>query len=206
MMILLQSSSLLKLHSMKKFATSDGNMLSRVRSANDTLAEIIPLCKKIGVTRISNITYLDKLYIPNFSAILPGTEDSIWVYSGKGRTGADAKASALMEAIERYSSLSNTYSKTLIRGTYENLSKSHCRVLHPEEVIEFVNQDYHDTNSITDFVKGFDLLNHEVVLVPAQLALSRYRAISPAINVFQSSHTNGLASGNVLEIRISCIV
>jgi len=194
-----QISSLLKLRSTKKFVTSDGNLISRIRSAKDTLAEIIPICNRINVTRISNITYLDKLSIPNFSAILPGTEDSIWVYSGKGITSADAEASALMEAIERYSSLSNTYSKSLIRGTYENLSKSHLRVLHPEEVIEFVNQDYHDTNSITDFVKGFDLLNQEVVLVPAQLALSRYCAVPPSINVFQSSHTNGLASGNVLE-------
>ena len=54
----------------------------------DTLAEIIPLCKKIGVTRISDITYMDKLYIPNYTAVLPGTEDSIWVYSGKGPTKA----------------------------------------------------------------------------------------------------------------------
>jgi ribosomal protein S12 methylthiotransferase accessory factor len=53
---------------------------------------------------------MDKLYIPNYAAVLPGTEDSIWVYSGKGTTKAHAKASALMESIERYSSLSSTCS------------------------------------------------------------------------------------------------
>ena len=37
---------------------------------------------------------MDRLYIPNYSAILPGTEDSIWVYSGKGASNIQAKASA----------------------------------------------------------------------------------------------------------------
>jgi thioglycine synthase len=183
----------------KKHVTDGGNTLTRIRSSKDTIVEITPLCKKIGVTRVSDITHLDKLCIPNYSAILPGTEDSIWVYSGKGITRADAEASALMEAIERYSSLSTTYSMAPIRGTFAELSKSYNRVLHPEEVIEPVNSIYNDTNSITDFLPGFDLMSHEMVLVPAQLALSRYSAEFPTTDVFPYSHTNGLASGNVLE-------
>ncbi len=97
--------SSLHLKSRNKYTTNNGSASTRIKSVEDTLTEIIPLCKKIGVTRISDITYMDKLYIPNYTAILPGTEDSIWVYSGKGPTKAHAKASALMEAIERYSSL-----------------------------------------------------------------------------------------------------
>ncbi len=142
---------------------------------------------------------MDKLYIPNYSVVLPGTEDFIWVYSGKGLTKADAKASALMEAMERYCSLSKTCSTTIIRGTYSEVSRSYSKVLHPDEVVEFVNPAYDDKNSIIDFLHGFDLLNNENVLVPAQLALSQYHAKPPAINVFLGSHTNGLASGNVLE-------
>ena len=101
--------SSLRLKSIKKHRTKDGSISSRAKSAEDTLSFIEPICKKIGVTRISDITCMDRLYIPNYSAILPGTEDSIWVYSGKGPTKIQAKASALMEAIERYSSLSSTY-------------------------------------------------------------------------------------------------
>ena len=88
-------------------------MHTRVRSSQDTLTKIIPICIKIGVTRISDITFMDRLYIPNYSAILPGTEDIIWVYSGKGTTKSHAKAGALMEAIERYSSLPSTYPRKL---------------------------------------------------------------------------------------------
>jgi ribosomal protein S12 methylthiotransferase accessory factor YcaO len=194
------SSPILDLKSSKRYTTD--NALARIKPVVDTLAEIIPLSKKIGVTRLSDITCMDRLYIPNFSAILPGTEDSIWVYSGKGTTKAQAKASALMEAIERYSSLSTSYSKDFIQGTYTQLSKSYNKVLHPAEVVEPVNQAYITKNSVIDFLPGFDLLNNEHVLVPAQLALSSYSPVSPSISAFPYSHTNGLASGNVLEEAI----
>jgi len=196
------SSSGLRLKSRRKHTTFSGGALTRVRSIKDTLTEIIPLCTKIGVTRISDITFMDRLYIPNYSAILPGTEDSIWVYSGKGTTKSHAKASALMEAIERYSSLASTYPRTFIQGNYLQLSKSYNKVLHPAEVVEPVNQEYDDKDAIMDFLPGFDLLTNESVLVPAEIALYKYSPKHPAICAFSHFHTNGLASGNVLEEAI----
>ncbi len=196
------SSPGLLLKSRKKHTTSSSDALTRVRSIQDTLTEIIPLCIKIGVTRISDITFMDRLYIPNYSAILPGTEDLFWVYSGKGTTKSHAKASALMEAIERYSSLPSTYPRTFIQGSYLQLSKSHNKVLHPAEVVEPVNQEYNDKDAIMDFLPGFDLLTNEKVLVPAEIGLYRYSPKHPAICAFSHSHTNGLASGNVLEEAI----
>jgi thioglycine synthase len=195
-------SSPLYLNSIKKYITNNGYISARVKSLEYTLAKIIPICKDIGVTRISDITYMDKLYIPNFSAILPGTEDSIWVYSGKGLTKQQAKASSLMESIERYCSLPSTYSKSLIHGTYLELSKIYKKVLHPNEVVEPVEPTYNDKKSIIDYVLGFDLLKNEEVLVPAQLVFSKFFAKDPSINIFPYSHTNGLASGNVLEEAI----
>jgi thioglycine synthase len=191
----------LHLKSRRKHTTSSGGALTRVRSIQDTLTEIIPLCIKIGVTRISDITFMDRLYIHNYSAILPGTEDLFWVYSGKGTTKLHAKASALMEAIERYSSLPSTYPRTFIQGSYLQL-KSYNKVLHPAEVVEPVNQEYNDKDAIMDFLPGFDLLTNEKVLVPAEIALYRYSPKHPAICAFSHSHTNGLASGNVLEEAI----
>lgn len=195
-------SSSIYLKSIKKHITNNGYISTRVKSLEYTLAKILPICKDIGVTRISDITYMDKLYIPNFSAILPDTEDSIWVYSGKGITKQHAKASALMESIERYCSLPSTYSKSFIHGTYLELSKIFKKVLHPNEVVEPVEPIYNDKESIIDYVLGFDLLKNEEVLVPAQLVFSKFSAKTPSINVFPYSHTNGLASGNVLEEAI----
>ena len=192
----------INLKSIKKYTTIDGNITARVKSIEDTLNKIIPICKNIGITRISDITYMDRLYIPNYCTILPNTEDSIWVYGGKGITKKHAKTSALMESIERYSSLQSTYSKGFIQGTYLDLSKSHNKVLHPDEVLEPVEEIYDDKESIIDFLQGFDLLNNEEVLVPAQLVLSKFLAQPPSICAFPYSHTNGLASGNVLEEAI----
>lgn len=195
-------SSSLRLKHIKKYYASDGDVSARVKSTEDTLTQIIPLCHKIGVTRISDITYLDRLYIPNYSAILPGTEDSIWVYSGKGTTKIQARVSALMESIERFSSLSANYSKSFIQGTYLDLSKIYRNVLHPEEVVEPVEKTYSDKRSTIDFIQGVDLMNDEEVLVPAQLVLSKFSAKPPSVHAFPYSHTNGLASGNVLEESI----
>lgn len=145
---------------------------------------------------------MDKLFIPNFSSFLPGTEDSIWVYSGKGITKIDAKASALMESIERYCSLYSTYSKSFIQGTYSQLSKIYSKVLHPDEVVEPVVSSYNAEDSVMDFILGYDLLNNEEVLVPAQLVLSKYFLTPPSTYAFPYSHTNGLASGNAMEEAI----
>lgn len=196
------SQSSIKIKSVKKYTMEDGNISTRVRSLEDTLAQITPICKNIGITRISDITCLDKLYIPNYSAILPDTEDSIWVYSGKGPTKMHAIVSALMESIERYFSLSSKFSKNFIQGTYYELSKIYKKVLHPDEVVEVVVPTFNDKESVVDYLPGFDLLNNEEVLIPAQLVLSKYSAKYPSTNPFLYSHTNGLASGNVLEEAI----
>jgi thioglycine synthase len=196
------SSTYIRLNSLKKNASSEGVLSARVRTVNETLEQVTPLCKMIGITRLCDITYLDKLYIPNYSAVLPGTEDLFWVYSGKGPTDSHAKASALMESIERYSALSSNANKNPICGTYTELSKSYNKVLHPDEVVEPAQLNYDVNKSIIDYLPGFDLLNNEEVLVPAELVYSRYSPKPPSTNAFIYSHTNGLASGNVIEEAI----
>jgi thioglycine synthase len=191
------------LKSTRKFGTSSVEFVpTRVKPVEETLAQIMPVCRRIGVTRTSDITFMDRLYIPNYSVVLPGTEDSIWVYSGKGTTRSYARASALMEAIERYSSLPSTYPRTFIKGSYLQLSNSYDKVLHPDEVVEPVKLEFNDKDSILDFLPGFDLLTNEKFLVPAEIALYRYSPKHPAMCAISDSHTNGLASGNVLEEAI----
>src|SRR6476659_5327729 len=155
------SSTYIRLNSLKKDASSEGVLSARVRTVNETLEQVTPLCKMIGITRLCDITYLDKLYIPNYSAVLPGTEDLFWVYSGKGPTDSHAKASALMESIERYSALSSNANKNPICGTYTELSKSYNKVLHPDEVVEPAQLNYDVNKSIIDYLPGFDLLDRK---------------------------------------------
>ena len=173
------------------------NGSSRIIPPEQTLRMTMSLSKQIGVTRLADITHMDKLTIPNYSAVLPGTEDYIWVYSGKGPTKAHAKASALMECIERYSSLPSSTRRDFIQGSYDQLSQRYT-VLHPEEVVEPFNFQYRNYMTM-DFLPGFELFSGERMLVPASLALFRYTPKPPALNPFAFYHTNGLASGNVLE-------
>lgn len=177
-----------------------GKVSSRTKSVQETLNTILPVSSKIGITRLADITDMDILGIPNFSAVLPGTEDYIWVYSGKGATKLDAKASALMESIERYCSLPSGNQKKMIQGSYKEVSKM-SKTLHPSNVVEPMLVEY-DEDMIMDFLLGYDLINSEQILVPTPLALFRYSAKPPAINPFAYHHTNGLASGNVLEEAI----
>ena len=190
----------LHLESRKKW-TEKGT--SRIVPVGDTLKKVIPIAKKIGVTRLADITHMDVLKIPNYSAVLPGTEDYIWVYSGKGPTRAHAKASALMECVERYSSLPGTAARSYVTGTYEKLEKEYGRknVLHPDDVLEPLKFEYKDHIQM-DFLEAIDLFTDEKILVPAGIALSRYEPSNGSLNPFQFSHTNGLASGNVLEEAI----
>jgi ribosomal protein S12 methylthiotransferase accessory factor YcaO len=195
----------LHLKSRKKCRSiDDGDIVtSRIKPAKETLDKVIPICKKIGVTRIADITYMDKLYIPNYSAILPGTDDKTWIYSGKGPTKIRAKVSALMEAIERYSSLSSTNSsRCFIRGSYNELSKKY-RILHPEEVVVPLKFKYKN-DMVIDFLIGVDLFTNEQILVPAGLVFYNYHLAGDqfsvaVVNPFTLTHTNGLASGNVIE-------
>jgi thioglycine synthase len=185
------------LKSQKKFK---GIVSSRIKSVQETLDTILPVSSDIGVTRLADITDMDILGIPNFSAVLPGTEDYIWVYSGKGPTKLDAKASALMESIERYCSLPSSNKKKMIQGSYNDVSRV-SKTLHPSNVVEPMLFEY-DEEMIMDFLPGYDLINNERILVPTPLALFRYTPKPPAVNPFAYHHTNGLASGNVLEEAI----
>ena len=176
------------------------NGTSRITPAQETLKRVTFISQKIGVTRLADITNMDILGIPNYSAVLPGTEDYIWVYSGKGPTKAHAMASALMESIERYSSLPSGGPKNFIQGSYDQLSKS-FNVLHPDEIVEPLRFQYNNEMSM-DFLSGFDLFSEEPILVPASVALFRYSPVPPFVDPFAFHHTNGLASGNVMEEAI----
>jgi ribosomal protein S12 methylthiotransferase accessory factor len=187
----------LLLKSRKKWTV---NGTSRIKPAQETLIEVTALAKKIGVTRLADITDMDILRIPNYSAILPGTEDYIWVYSGKGPTKTHAKVSALMESIERYSSLPSGAPRNFIQGSYDQVSST-SRVLHPEEIVEPLGFHYRN-DMIMDFLPGVDLSTGQQIMVPAALALFRYSPKAPAVNPFAFHHTNGLASGNVEEEAI----
>jgi ribosomal protein S12 methylthiotransferase accessory factor len=74
-------------------------------------------------------------------------------------TEENAKASGLMESIERYSSLPSTNSwRDFIRGSYNELSRKYkrSRILHLADVVESLRYEYKN-DMIMDFLIGVDL-------------------------------------------------
>ena len=86
----------------------------------------------------------------------------------------------------------------------EALSKNYLKVIHVlkyDEVVEPVSFHLNE-EMIMDYCIGYDLLNNTEILVPAPLTIFRYTPSPPSINPYSFFHTNGLASGNVIEEAI----
>ncbi len=71
----------------------------RTCSPVDTVARLQPLLREMGITRVANVTGLDRTGIPVVMVCRPNAR-SVTVSQGKGLTLAAAKASGIMEALE----------------------------------------------------------------------------------------------------------
>jgi len=178
---------MIKLGPCKKIYTADTH---RTRTPEDTLEMVAPLARKSGITRVADITKLDRLGIPVYSCIRPGAADgSISVYNGKGATPAAAKVSAIMEGIERHSSEVN--GREIIHEKYTSLG---CDIaVNPSDLILPQNAD---PDGLLPWVKGIDIINDEELYVPAHAVFHPY---PHGIERLFRTSTNGIASGNTIE-------
>lgn len=175
----------------KKF-TSDGH---RSIEPAETLARIEPVMGVAGVTRVADITDLDRVGIPVFSAIRPTAESgAITVYNGKGLTKEEAKVSAIMEAVERYSA--EVRGDTIVRQGVEEFMSSK-EAVHPMDLILPQHSAFHVMRQSVAWVKGWELNGNEEMWVPASAVFHPYLS-KMDLALFRTS-TNGLACGNNLE-------
>ena len=72
----------------------------RSRRPEDTLAAILPLAERMGITRLANVTGLDRIGIPVCMACRPLSR-SLAVSQGKGLTLAEAKRPAMLRPLPR---------------------------------------------------------------------------------------------------------
>ena len=100
----------------------------RVVEPKATLARVLPLAPRFGITRLANLTGLDTLGIPVAAAYRPNSR-SIAVFQGKGTTLEAAKASALMEAAEAWHA--EHIAASPVRGRYAELAAMGMPVVDP---------------------------------------------------------------------------
>jgi ribosomal protein S12 methylthiotransferase accessory factor len=171
-----------------------GNGLHRVTGPDSTFRTLQPFFERIGITRVADITGLDRLGIPVYSAFVPRSRDSISVYHGKGFTPVDAKTGAVMEATERYVASRERLPDAV--ASYREVSAK-VPTLDPRSINQTLHAGFTDNTPVA-WLNGIDLLSGDRILVPHCIAcycMLRYP--------WQPSHTvttsNGLASGNTLE-------
>jgi ribosomal protein S12 methylthiotransferase accessory factor len=164
----------------------------RARSPAATLRAYSPFMPQMGITRLANITGLDRIGIPVYVAIRPNSR-SLAVSQGKGIDGDHAKASALMESMElwhaehidapmRVESYWVLAEETKVADVFR-LPRRGGASLRPELPIPWI--------------QGYDLLQAEPTWVPFEVtSMNTVLALTAPPTYFTSS--NGLASGNNL--------
>ncbi len=158
----------------------------------------MPLCDKLGVTRVGDVTGLDRTGIPNFIAVRPReAEPGISYHNGKGLTTSAAKAGALMEALERHSG--ERCDLPVICGRWEDVLE-HGAAVDPRKIITPLVREY-ETGTRLEWVEGHDLVNERPTLVPLNAVVRPYTPTGGAVEIYRS-HTNGLASGNMVTEAI----
>ncbi|WP_203909214.1 YcaO-like family protein [Rhizocola hellebori] len=166
-------------------------------SSEQTFARVRPHLRRAGITRIADITGLDRIGIPVFNAVVPRSHDELSVYNGKGGSPIDAMTSAVMEAMERFCAWQPMRPDRI--ASFAELSAGTEPVLDPASHNMQPHPLYHAHQPLS-WVRGFDLLNEQTVLVP--LCLAGYYIRFHEQPCYKVTTTNGIASGNSLEEAI----
>ena len=157
--------------------------------------------KTVGITRVADITDLDRIGMPVFTAIRPTAEDgAISIYGGKGISKDHAKASAMMEGFERYSAEKQESDDTIFATPNEIGEKG--EYIEPKSLNlpqKFEKADLGDTKF--EWNLAHDIITGNDYYFLSNAVFHPYNHDSDVESLFKSN-TNGLASGNVLEEAI----
>jgi YcaO-like protein with predicted kinase domain len=166
----------------------------RTVAPSETLARVRPLAAAMGITRLGNITGLDRIGIPVAVAVRPNSR-SVSVSQGKGLDLPQALASALMEACEGFHAeeigpcRSASYSALVAEET----------VVDPATLCPGARP--FDPDRSIAWTCGYDLLRHEPCWIPAEIVHTDYTLAQP--DGYFLAGSNGLASGNHLTEAIN---
>lgn len=177
--------------------TSDDRSISyragthRAVSPIQTLARVQPLLGRFGITRIANLTGLDRTGIPVVMVCRPNSRSSA-VFLGKGIDLAAAKASGVMEAIETWHAEQVT---PLLRlGSAAELRQK-VPLIDVDGLPRVPGSRFHPYLPML-WCEGRDLIGQENLWLPFDLVhVDATSGDLPGKGCFSAS-TNGLASGN----------
>lgn len=164
-----------------------------------TIERVMPLLKKVGMEPIEDITGMDNIGIPVFSIYRSNTaKGTFGNYNGKGPTVDQAEASAIMEAMERYSAEQRDTDE-VVYGTIAQARES-GPIADPVEMILPIRLLDYVQNAEIAWTSGYEMFQGEETWVPACAVFYPYYPDGD-LQLFRF-HTNGIASGNTIEEAI----
>jgi ribosomal protein S12 methylthiotransferase accessory factor len=169
----------------------------RTIAPDDTLARVASTARQIGITRLGNVTGLDRIGIPVTVAVRPNSR-SFSVSQGKGLGLSQALASALMEAIELFHG-ENLMARTVV-ASFRELSAGTCVV--PPDLLCGTGNPLPDRTRIA-WIEGYDLIGREACWVPWEIVHTDYTLPTSHSSEHFLSGTNGIAAGNHL-VEAAC--
>lgn len=157
-----------------------------------TLARVMPLVDRMGITRVAVLTGLDVIGIPVVAAYRPNSR-SIAVHQGKGTTLAAAKASAVMEAVESYHA--ENIATDVRLASFAEVG-AHAAAVAPERLPHAAGAGECSDHDRLLWIAGRDLMTGRARYVPYELVCADFTwPEPPGLRRFQAT-TNGLAAGN----------
>jgi YcaO-like protein with predicted kinase domain len=163
----------------------------RFSAPGATLDRVRPLFSQFGITRVANLTGLDRIAIPVVMVCRPNSRSSA-VFHGKGIELVAAKASGVMEAIETWHA--ENAQLPLRFATFDQLSRRYelCDI---NKLPKRPNVEFRKDLPLL-WVEGRNLISGAATWVPFEL-VHAHSTVSgpPSTNCFPTG-TNGLASGN----------
>ena len=173
-----------------EFASAATQTSIRTRSLEETEANARAWLDRHGITRIADVTDLDRVGIPTFHSVRPTAASGLnTVTSGKGITSAAARVSAMMEAIER--TWCELHGDSPRVTSFATLRNEDALALDPRRLILRQGHAWSETSEL-GWWPARELVSDQNVLVPA---LGIFTPYPDDLQMF-SSNTIGLAVGN----------
>ncbi|MGH6916599.1 MAG: YcaO-like family protein, partial [Geminicoccaceae bacterium] len=165
----------------------------RLVPPSTTVERLAPLKARMGITRVANVTGLDRIGIPVVMVCRPNSR-SIAVSQGKGLDLDAARASGLMESVESYHA--ERIELPLKLAAFATLQERH-RVVDVAALPGMTHGRF-GPNLRLLWIEGRDLVSDAPIWLPYETVHSDYTLPQPTGSGCFLASTNGLASGNHL--------
>jgi YcaO-like protein with predicted kinase domain len=163
----------------------------RLLTPDDTIARVMAHRSAFGITRIANLTGLDRTGVPVVMVCRPNARSSA-VFNGKGVDVAAAEASGLMEAVETWHA-----ENVRLPLQYASFADLDGRLnLVDVEGLPLRPGAQFDRYAPILWVEGRNLMDEGAIWLPFEIVHADFRVSGPPMSGSLSMSTNGLASGN----------